>query len=75
LKKIKLLLKKVVYFSILGKRCNICNSSVRKMVPHGFYFSVLTDLNVVGGQRTNSAKCPFCYSTERERLLFFYYDK
>jgi predicted SAM-dependent methyltransferase len=45
------------------------------MVPHGFYFSVLTDLNVVGGQRTNSAKCPFCYSTERERLLFFYYDK
>ncbi|TAJ15073.1 methyltransferase domain-containing protein [Marinilabiliaceae bacterium JC017] len=42
--------------------CNICNKSFRRFRSHGII-------------KRNNAKCPYCLSLERTRLLWFYLDK
>ncbi len=62
--------KEVSYFGFAYK-CNICNRSFRKFVEIGEAFPVLKEKKVVGGG-LRKAGCPYCYSTDRERLLKIY---
>lgn len=71
---IKSLFKKA-YYSGLKYKCVYCNWRYRKFEPHGHSFEVLNRLHVIGGSRRMDSKCPICKSTDRERLLFFYYTK
>lgn len=58
---IRLKFSKLIHIFYLGNRfyCNCCNKSFRKFLPKG---------NV----RRENAKCPYCGSLERTRLLLFY---
>lgn len=71
---LKLLIKKIFYFGFKFY-CVYCKSNLRKLKPHGLTHIVLERLNVVGGKRSNNNKCPICNSTQRERLLYFYYTE
>jgi len=55
---------RAAYPFYLGKtyHCNICGKSFRKMLPKG---------NV----KRYHAKCPYCFSLERERVLDLYLDR
>jgi Methyltransferase domain len=65
---------KLTYHLYLGKRyeCPFCLKNFRKFLPEGHDVKVLTDLNVVPRFRLNST-CPYCGSTDRERLLYSYF--
>lgn len=68
------ILKKIYYFGV-NYYCPFCNSHIKNFKPHGHTFNVLKELNVVGGYRVEIGKCPICFSTERERLLYLYIFK
>ena len=53
-------------------KCPICGSKLRKFLPFGFTFPVLTQKNVIGGGYRQNAICPICGSYDRERLLYLY---
>lgn len=53
-------------------RCPICGSKLKKFIPFGFTFPVLTQKNVIGGGYRQNAVCPICDSFDRERLLYLY---
>ncbi|MCG8411277.1 MAG: class I SAM-dependent methyltransferase [Bacteroidales bacterium] len=59
--KIKIVRYKMLSIFYVGKRlkCNVCNKSARKFFTHGHI------------PRKN-AKCPYCLSLERTRVLWFY---
>jgi SAM-dependent methyltransferase len=68
---LKKLIKAIYYFGFRYK-CPICNSQMRKFLPFGFSFPVLTKNNVIGGGYRLNALCPVCRSDDRERLLYLY---
>ena len=53
-------------------KCPMCNSSIKKMLPFGYDFPVLKEKSVIGGGYRLNARCPVCYSVDRERLLYLY---
>ena len=67
----RVLLRRVFY---AGTRhyCNVCDLRVRTMLTTGNPFAVLTELDVVGGERRPYDTCPICFSNGRARLLFEY---
>jgi len=75
---IKQLTKKVFLFGRLfyyhgsTVECPICNHGFRKMLPGGFHAEVINKLEVIGaGYRLHNI-CPYCLSTDRDRLVFLY---
>ena len=52
--------------------CNVCDNHVRTMLTTGYSLPVLTELDVVGGERLLHDTCPICFSNSRTRLLFEY---
>ena len=72
--KIRRLLKMIYFFGFKYK-CIYCSFSYRKFDFSGLSHDVLKRLDVIGGQQRDNSKCPICKSTDRERLLFFYYKK
>ena len=72
--KIKIIIKKIIYFGFKYK-CNICNSSVRCMLPGGIKHEFF-ERNIVSeaGYRENCF-CPVCYSRDRIRLVYYYMKK
>jgi len=61
-----------VYYSGKNYFCPFCNNSFRKLLPGGFDFPVITEKQIIGaGYRKNNV-CPRCYSTDRDRLIYFY---
>ena len=50
----------------------MCNSHIKNMLPFGYDFPVLIEKSVVGGGYRLNARCPVCYSVDRERLLYLY---
>jgi len=54
--------------------CNICNRSFRKMLPGGFNLAVIEEKQMVGAGVRNHI-CPYCQSTDRDRLVKLYLDK
>ncbi len=70
---------KAVYLTIRGLyyhgsryTCPICGHSFRKMLPGGFNLPVIKEKHIVGAGRRNNDICPFCQSTDRDRLIYLY---
>lgn len=52
--------------------CPICRRTFRKMLPGGFDLEVNREKQIIGsGYRLNNI-CPYCQSTDRDRLVFLY---
>ncbi len=53
-------------------RCPICGHGFRKMLPGGFNLKVIEDMEIIGAGRRENDICPYCQSTDRDRLVFLY---
>jgi SAM-dependent methyltransferase len=68
------------YFSSLKYQgnqyeCPFCGGQFSALLPHGLDIPVFTEKKVVGGGYRLNAKCPRCYSKDRERLIYLYLKK
>jgi len=72
--KLKRYINKVRFFGLRYK-CPMCGSYLKKLKPFGLKIPVLNEKNVIGGGYRLNTKCPVCYSTDRERLLYLYLSK
>lgn len=59
----------------LKYKCPFCASHLKAFLPDGFDLPVLIEKQVVGGGVRSNARCPVCYSFDRERLLYLYLKK
>ncbi len=53
-------------------KCPFCDSRLRTFLPFGLDFPVLREKEVIGGGYRQNVLCPFCRSTDRERLVYLY---
>lgn len=68
--------KLISYFYIGNKyRCVFCDRSFSKMMSSGFESLATKDNKVIGSGFRRNSKCPCCYSTDRERLLYIFIEK
>jgi SAM-dependent methyltransferase len=67
----RIFLRRCYYFGV-RYHCSVCNSHVRTMFTSGYPFSVLKDLDVIGGETIPFDVCPVCFSNSRVRLLSEY---
>ncbi len=72
-------LMKRIYLSIRGSyyygysyHCQICDHHFRKMLPGGFDLEVIKKMNIIGSGRRDNNICPYCQSTDRDRLVYLY---
>ncbi|MBT4387938.1 class I SAM-dependent methyltransferase [Candidatus Woesearchaeota archaeon] len=52
--------------------CPFCNHSHNKFLPTGFSYNILKEKKIIGGGYRNNAICPFCKSSDRERLVYLF---
>jgi SAM-dependent methyltransferase len=55
--------------------CNVCDNKIRTMLTLGCTFPILTELDVIGGERLSADTCPVCFSNSRGRLLARYIER
>ena len=55
--------------------CPLCGHSFRKMIPGGFDLEVNQRFKVIGAGRRKNVVCPACASSDRDRLLFAYFEQ
>lgn len=55
--------------------CPICDSHLCKLRPYGVDSAALANKGIVGGGYRINARCPVCYSTDRDRLLYLYLSR
>lgn len=53
--------------------CNVCNRSFRRMLEGGFDLPVIKEKQIIGAGIRNHI-CPYCQSTDRDRLVQLYLD-
>jgi predicted SAM-dependent methyltransferase len=53
-------------------QCVFCGGGFRKMFPKGTDNDVLRKYRIVGAGRRENAECPWCGSSDRERLLYLF---
>lgn len=53
--------------------CPYCKKSFRKMLAGGFDLPVIKEKNIIGGGYRKNLVCPRCYSTDRDRLIYWYF--
>jgi len=70
-KEMHLVLRKY-YFTGNKYHCPICNNHFRKFLPGGFDLDVITEKNIIGAGRRDNMLCPYCQSTDRDRLIFLF---
>lgn len=60
--------------SLYGSKytCPICKYSFRKFLPVGYRHNILKEKKIIGGGYRPNAKCPFCTSIDRERLIYMF---
>ncbi len=77
-------LLKNIYLTIRGLyyrgnryTCPVCGYSFRKMLPGGFDLPVIKEKHIVGAGRRDNDICPYCQSTDRDRLIYLFlkYEK
>ncbi len=71
IKKIYLIMRRWYYIGDEYK-CPICNNSFRRMLPGGFDLEVVKKFNIIGSGRRENNICPYCQSTDRDRLVYVY---
>jgi hypothetical protein len=52
--------------------CPLCKKQFRKLKDGGESLPFFKDHKIVGGGRRKNMLCPFCLSTDRDRLIYFY---
>ena len=52
--------------------CPVCGHSFRKMLPGGFDLPVIKEKHIIGAGRRDNDICPYCQSTDRDRLIYCY---
>ncbi len=52
--------------------CPICRHSFRRMLPGGFDLPVIKEKHIVGAGWRENDICPYCQSTDRDRLIYLY---
>lgn len=67
-------IRRALYFGIQYK-CSVCGASTRTRMPQGYGYSVLEELQVVGGMYKERDACPVCHAGDRDRLILFYLEK
>ncbi len=60
------------YYHGSSYSCPSCNRSFRTMLPGGYQSEATEKLNIVGAGLRNNNICPFCLSTDRDRLILLY---
>jgi hypothetical protein len=55
--------------------CSFCNHSFSKFLPTGLNLKVFKEMNIIGGGYRENSICPFCLSSDRERLIQLYIEK
>ena len=55
-------------------QCPLCNYGCKQFLPIGLDYEVIKEKKIIGAGRRNAA-CPKCYSIDRERLIFLYFNK
>lgn len=61
-----------VYYKGTKYTCPYCNKSFRKMLPGGFDLPVIREKNIIGGGYRKNDICPRCFSTDRDRLIYWF---
>ena len=71
---------KQIYLSLRGLlysgtkyNCNLCHKSFRKMMEGGFDLPIIKEKQIIGAGIRNHI-CPYCQSTDRDRLVKLYLD-
>lgn len=70
-KSIRFIWLKVKYTGTLYQ-CPDCGVRLRSFKAHGLENNVISEWEIVGAMRQDSAKCPFCDTNERTRLVYVY---
>ncbi len=52
--------------------CPICQYGFTKMLPGGFESQVVNNLEIIGAGLRKNNICPYCLSTDRDRLVYLY---
>jgi SAM-dependent methyltransferase len=52
--------------------CPFCKYSFNRFLPDGLNHAVLREKKIIGGGYRENATCPFCLSTDRERLVYLF---
>ncbi len=52
--------------------CPVCGHGFRKMLPGGFNLPVIKEKHIIGAGRRDNDICPYCQSTDRDRLIYLY---
>jgi len=60
---------KALWYKGTRRTCCFCNRQASTFLPAGFDVEVLRKYHVVGGGFRDEAKCPYCFSLDRVRLL------
>lgn len=63
-----------IYYSGKTYYCPYCKNSFRKMLPGGTDLPVINEKEIIGAGRRENCVCPRCYSTDRDRLLYLYFN-
>lgn len=53
-------------------KCPFCSHSFKEFLPTGAKLAVLKEKKVVGGGYRLNAICPYCHSSDRERLTYLF---
>ncbi len=55
--------------------CQVCHHSFRKFLPAGYRYGILYEKKVIAGGYRENATCPYCRSSDRERLVTWFLQK
>ena len=64
-----------VQYSGGQRACPLCERRVRGFQPDGLDLPVLKEHHVIGGGYRADYACPFCLSSDRERLVYLYLQR
>ena len=70
--KIMHLILRKYYYRGNKYQCPICKNNFRKFLTGGFDLEVIKEKSIIGAGRRDNMLCPYCQSTDRDRLIFFF---
>lgn len=55
--------------------CPFCHHQFGCFIPYNNPYSISIEVDIISGQSIEAFACPYCLSNDRERNLFFYFQK
>ena len=62
------------YYKGSSYYCPVCDNSFRHLLTGGFDLPVIKEKEIIGAGRRPNIICPYCQSTDRDRLVYLYMD-